>query len=218
MVDAARSKTRQKQREIVRFTSRWRTSYDGRGMPKRTTSNPSATTALLIVDMMNTLDFPEGAALARRGLPVARRIARLKQRFGEKNFPVIYANDNFGAWHMDFRTLVEACAQGKGGAWVEALRPEADDYYILKPMHSAFFATPLRVLLDQLGIKRVVLCGVATDACIAATAIDAHMDTFEVIVPADCVQAETATRNTAALRLLRTAFGVDTRTAARIRL
>ena len=183
-----------------------------------TASNPSATTALLIVDMMNTLDFPNGPKLARRGLVVARRIARLKRRFSKRGLPVIYANDNFGAWHVDFRTLVEACAKGPGGAWVEALRPDESDYYILKPMHSAFYATPLRVLLQQLCVERVVLCGVATDACIAATAIDAHMGEFDVVVPADCVQAETAPRNAAALRLLRTSFQVDTRTADRIRL
>lgn len=181
-------------------------------------SNSSPATALLIIDMMNTLDFARGASLARKGAPVAHAIARLKRRFVEKQLPVVYANDNFGAWHMDFRTLVEVCAQGRGAGWVDALRPEPDDYYILKPMHSAFFATPLRVLLDRLDVRRLVLCGVATDACIAATAIDAHMEAYSVIVPSDCVLSETSARNTGALRLLRTAFEVDTRTAARIRL
>jgi nicotinamidase-related amidase len=99
---------------------------------------------------------------------------------------------------------------------VEALRPHAGDYYILKPQASAFFATSLRVLLGQIRVRRVVLCGVATDACITATAIDAHMHGFEVIVPADCVHAETTPRNVAALRLLGTSFGVDTRASKSI--
>jgi nicotinamidase-related amidase len=201
----------------VCFTAHWRSLSDCPRMHRATATPPTAT-ALLIVDMMNMLDFPEGALLARRAAPVARRIARLKQRFVERGAPVVYANDNFGAWHMDFRTLVEVCAQGTGREWVDALRPDGTDYYILKPKHSAFFATPMRVLLGQLHVGRLVLCGVATDVCIAATAIDAHMHGFEVIVPADCVQAETAARNAAALRWLETSFQVNTGPAARVRL
>ena len=132
-------------------------------------------TALIIVDMMNTLAFPEGARLARRALPAAQHIAKLRTRFNARKAPVIYANDNFGAWHADFRTLVERCAAGKGAQLVELLRPGDDDYYILKPRHSAFFATPLDILLRQLRVQRVVLCGIATDLCVAASAIDARM-------------------------------------------
>jgi nicotinamidase-related amidase len=175
-------------------------------------------TALVVIDMMNLLDFRNGAQLARRSMPAVRRMARLKERFVDAGAPVIYANDNFGQWQMDFRTLVEHCAQGPGAAWVEALRPQPDDYYILKPRHSVFFETPLRVLMDQLRIARVVLCGVATDACVLASGIDAHMHGFETIVPSDCVQAETTARNVGALRLLRESFQVDTRASRSIRL
>jgi nicotinamidase-related amidase len=178
----------------------------------------SGTTALVIVDMMNTLAFPEGVRLARRALPAARRMAQLKARFIARNAPVVYANDNFGAWHADFRTLVERCAAGKGAALVELLRPDDDDYYILKPRHSAFFATPLDILLRQLGVERVVLCGIASDMCVAASAIDARMLGYTVHVPADCVQAETGARNTAALRVLRESFEISTVDAAYVRL
>ena len=187
-------------------------------MARKTTRKRAGTTALVIIDMMNTLDFPEGPRLAKRATPAARRIARLKTRFVSRGLPVVYANDNFGAWHMDFRELVDACAQGPGRALVEALRPDDTDYYVLKPRHSVFFETPLRMLLAQLRVSRVVLCGVATDACVLASAIDAHMHGYVTFVPSDCVQAETTPRNAGALRLMRVSFQVDTTESTRLRL
>ena len=175
-------------------------------------------TALIIVDMMNTLDFPEGAVLARRAAPVARRIARLRHRFYARKMPVVYANDNFGEWHMDFRELVDRCAQGPGRGLVEVLRPGDTDYYVLKPRHSAFFDTPLPMLLAQLRVARVVLCGIATDVCILASAIDGYMRGYSVVVPADCVQAETASRNASALKVMRDSFSVTTLESRHLRL
>lgn len=175
-------------------------------------------TALVIVDMLNLLDFPEGASLAKRALPAAKRTATLKRRFVEHAQPVVYANDNFGQWHMDFRQLVELCAQGTGAKLAQLLRPADDDYYILKPRHSAFFATPLHVLLDELEVGRVVLCGIASDMCIAASAIDAHVHGYEVVVPADCIQAETGARNRAALKQIGESFGIATTESRYLRL
>lgn len=175
-------------------------------------------TALVIVDMMNLLDFPEGASLARRALPAAKRMAALKQRFVERELPVVYANDNFGQWHLDFSALVELCAQGTGAKLARLLRPAEDDYYILKPRHSAFFATPLHVLLDELQVERVVLCGIASDMCIAASAIDAHVHGYEVIVPADCIEAETGARNRAALKQIGESFELATTPSRYVRL
>ena len=179
---------------------------------------PGRASALIIVDMMNLLDFPEGPALARRALPAAKRTAALKRRFVERRLPVVYANDNFRQWHLDFRALVELCAQGTGAKLVEWLRPDDGDYYVLKPRHSAFFATPLHVLLDELKVGRVVLCGIASDMCIAASAIDAHVHGYEAVVPSDCIQAETGARNKAALKQIGESFGLATTPSRYLRL
>ena len=67
--------------------------------------------------------------------------------------PVVYVNDNFGRWRSDFNAQVEHCLQDgvRGKPVVELLRPEEDDYFVLKPKHSGFFSTTLDTLLEYLG-------------------------------------------------------------------
>ena len=53
-------------------------------------------TVLLLVDVINDFDFPQGEKLLRFALPAARRIAALKTRLLKRGIPAIYVNDNFG--------------------------------------------------------------------------------------------------------------------------
>src|SRR4051794_7275526 len=92
-------------------------------------------TALLIIDVINDLDFPEANQLLRYAPAMARQIARLKERAKKARIPVIYVNDNFGRWRSDLRRLVEHCRKGKGREIVDLLRPDDDDYFVLKPKH-----------------------------------------------------------------------------------
>lgn len=68
-------------------------------------------TALLLVDVITPLDFPEGPALLAHAVPAARQIATLKTRARQTHVPVIYANDNFGRWQSDFKGVVERCLE-----------------------------------------------------------------------------------------------------------
>jgi len=52
---------------------------------------------------------------------------------------------------------------------VEPIRPDKEDYFVLKPMHSAFFQIPLEVLLRYLDSSSLILCGLATNSCIVCT-------------------------------------------------
>jgi len=169
--------------------------------------------ALLIVDMVNPLDFPGAKSLLRQAVPAARRIATLRKRMKARGLPAIYVNDNFTHWRRDFTELVAICSQpdAPGAPLVEALAPARDDYLVLKPRHSAFFATPLEVLLAQLQIRHVVVTGIAGDGCVLATAADAHMRDFQVSVPSDCCASISKPRNDRALRLLRESMKVETK-------
>lgn len=175
--------------------------------------------ALLIVDMINPFDFEGASRLLRGALPAAKGIARLKARMKAMNVPTIYINDNFMQWQSDFRELVAICSHddAPGAAIAHLLAPEHDDYFILKPKHSAFFDTPLRLLLEKLGARKLVLTGIATDSCILATAADAHMNEYELIVPRDCVAAETAVRNRQALAVLQASMQADIRTSRSVK-
>jgi len=143
-----------------------------------------AKTALIIIDLFSLFDFPEGSALGPLAVQAAGKAAVLRDAFDERELPVIFANDNFGEWKRDFPTLVKACREHGGHAAdiARRLAPKARHYFILKPKHSAFLATPLPVLLAKLGVQRVALAGMALDSCVLATALDANSREYETVV------------------------------------
>jgi nicotinamidase-related amidase len=95
---------------------------------------------------------------------------------------VIYANDNRGQWRSDFVKLVQAsvAAGGDAAEITRLLAPHEDDYFVLKPKQSAFFGTPLELLLQHLHAQRVIITGVSSDQCVLTTAVEAHMRDLEV--------------------------------------
>jgi nicotinamidase-related amidase len=158
--------------------------------------------ALLLVDVINHFEFPDGERVLRNALPIAPRLAKLKRRAKRAGIPVIYVNDNFGQWRSDAARLVEYCIrdEARSKPFVEQIRPEPDDYLVLKPMHSAFFQTPIEVLLRYLGASSLILAGLATNSCIVCTAHDANMRDFELFVPSDCCAARTRQEHEEAIR------------------
>jgi nicotinamidase-related amidase len=173
--------------------------------------------ALLIVDVINDLDFPEAKQLLRFVPAMARRLARLKQRANAAGVPAIYVNDNFGRWRSDVRKLVEHCRKGRARELVDALRPDEDDYFVLKPKHSGFFSSALETLLRYLGARRLIITGIAGNFCVLFTANDAYMREYELIVPADCTISNTQRENRRALRLMKNYLKADTNTSRRIK-
>jgi nicotinamidase-related amidase len=172
--------------------------------------------ALIVVDVINDLDFPEAKQLARFIPALADSIARLKRRAKAAGVPVIYVNDNFGRWRSDFRALIEHCRKGKGRSLIQKLYPEQDDYFVLKPKHSGFFSSTLETLLRYLGVRRLIITGIAGNFCVLFTANDAYMRDYELAVPSDCVIANTAKENTEALELMKRYLKADTRRSQRI--
>ena len=177
-------------------------------------------TALLVIDMISCWDFPD----ADRLLPGARRltapIAALRARCRKAGVPVVYANDNRGRWRSDFPALVGLSIEsgGTGATITQALEPARDDYFVLKPSQSAFFGTPLELLLRHLQVQRLAITGVASDQCVLATVLEARMRSLEVVVPRDCVATQSSARNRAVLRQLEEVHRVPTTPGSRIRL
>ena len=180
----------------------------------------SSPVALLLIDVINDLDFPEGQQLLEHALPMARNIAALKAQAKRAGIPVVYINDNFGRWRSDFSVQVEHCLRegALGKPIVDLLHPEEDDYFVLKPKHSGFFSTSLDILLDYLHVETVILTGIAANICVLFTANDAYMRDLYLVVPSDCVASNTEEDNRYALEQMRVVLKADTRRSTELSL
>lgn len=169
--------------------------------------------ALLLIDVINDMDFPEGDQLLTQALPMAERLAALKRDAQQAGVPVIYANDNFGRWRSDFRAQVEYCTrpESRGRPVAEKLKPGENDYFVLKPKHSGFYHTTLELLLKHLGTRTLVCTGIAGNICVLFTASDAYLRDLKVAVPADCVASNREDENRAALDLMAKLLKADVR-------
>jgi len=173
--------------------------------------------ALLIIDMINDLEFPEADLLLRFATPTAKKIKRLAARTRKAQIPVIYVNDNFGKWKSDFKALVEHGFHSRGKQIVRLLKPKAHDYFVLKPKHSAFHSTTLDLLLTYLGTKKLIITGMASNICVLFTANDAYMRDFKLWVPQDCVCANTENDNDYALQQMKKILKADIRESSEIK-
>jgi nicotinamidase-related amidase len=183
-------------------------------------ATPSADVALLLIDVINDLAFHGGEDLLVQARPLAQAIAALKQRAQAANIPIIYVNDNFGHWRSDFQTVVEYCMRpGVPGREITAmLRPDKNDYFVIKPRHSAFYQTSLDLLLKYLKVHKLILTGMAADMCVLFTANDAYLREFEVIVPADCCAAESEIYRQQSLDLIERVLKADISPSAELDL
>jgi nicotinamidase-related amidase len=173
---------------------------------------------LLLIDVINDLEFEGGEKLLRNALPAAKSIARLKERARQAGVPVIYANDNFGRWRSDFNKIVEHCLRDRvrGQAIAELLKPDDDDYFVLKPKHSGFFSTTLDLLLEYLGAHTLILTGIAGNNCVLFTANDAYMRDYKLLIPADCTASISQTDNDNALRQMQEVLKAHIRSSAEL--
>jgi len=173
----------------------------------------TADAALVLIDVINDLEFPEGDQLLRYARPMAERIAALRRRAKGAGIPTIYVNDNFGRWKSDFNKQVDHCLYDgvRGQPLAEILRPDEDDYFVLKPKHSGFFSTTLDILLDYLKVESLILTGVAANICVLFTANDAYMRDLRLYVPGDCVASNTEELNRGALQQMHLVLKADTR-------
>ena len=157
------------------------------------------TDALLIVDLQH--DFLPGGSL---GVPdgdgVLGPINRLITLFGQQGLPVYASRD----WHPDDHCSFAArggpwpahCVAGtRGAAFSDALHLPPDAIVVSKAdtadvdAYSAFNATGLAEGLRAQGVRRVAVCGLATDYCVLNTALDARANGFDVLIVPEAMRA-----------------------------
>src|SRR5947209_12930650 len=176
--------------------------------------------ALILIDVINDMEFDEGEALFANALPAARSLARLRKRAKDAGVPVIYVNDNFGKWRSDFRQqLGHVLEDGvRGEPIAKLLKPDEEDYFVLKAKHSGFYHTQLDLLIDYLQVKTVILAGFATDMCVLFTASDAYLRDLDIIVAPDCCAAASVEHHDQALEHMSRVLHVQTPASTELNL
>ncbi|CAF1125489.1 unnamed protein product [Adineta steineri] len=175
-------------------------------------------TALLLIDIINHFEFDDNEELLETIDEMGKHIASLKEAAYKAGMPIIYVNDNFGKWRSDFHTVTDYVIKEntRGKHLAELLLPNDEDYFILKPKHSGFYCTPLDILLNHLGIKTLILTGLAGNCCVLFTANDAYMRNFKLIIPKDCIGSNTRKENDQALKQMECILKADTRSSTEI--
>jgi len=168
--------------------------------------------ALLLVVVINDLEFPTGEQMLPFALKMAQHAAAFKQRLVAAGIPAIYVNDNFGRWRSDFHAQVDHClTEVRGRPLAEVLRPSRNDFFVLKPKHSGFFSTTLDILLSYLEVETLILTGLTANNCVLFTANDAYMRGYRVIVPSDCVASASESETQMGLAQMRDVLKAEIR-------
>jgi nicotinamidase-related amidase len=196
----------------------WKTAYrsiyyDGAPEPQDPDLNP-AHTALLVIDVQNTyLARPERASLSaedqrrydawtpfheRMHNIVLPRTQELLQLFRKKGIECLFAriachtrdgrerslSQKLPGWNNLLLPKDEPPSQLAPG-----LEPQGDEIVVTKTTDSALTGTNLRLILNNLGIKTVVCCGIFTDQCVSSTVRSLADESFAVVVVEDCCAA-----------------------------
>ncbi len=143
--------------------------------------------ALLIIDAINHFQFEYGDKLLQHTETIVQPLLLLKKRAKQHQIPVIYINDHYNLWQADFKKIIHYCRNDKNSKYISAISPEEDDFFLIKPKHSAFYETALHTLLSSLKINSLILTGIAGNICVLFTANDAYMREYQLSCPKDCI-------------------------------
>ncbi len=161
------------------------------------------TTAVLVVDMLNTYRHEDAEKLAPNVAqiidPLSDLVAQARSR---DDLKVVYVNDNFGDFTAQFDDIVQSALDGERPELVKPIVPIEGSLKVTKARHSAFFASPLEYLLHREGVDRIVLTGQVTEQCILYSALDGYVRHFEVVVVKDAVAHIDAELGAAALKMM----------------
>ena len=147
--------------------------------------------ALILVDFVQAY-FDRNSPLYAGVEDALESALRIRAAARAAGVPVFYTNVVYREGGADggvfYRKVpaLEAFVQGNPlGGWPEGLEPAEDEIVLSKQYPSAFFGTPLSVLLTAHGIDTLIITGLTTSGCIRATCVDAVSHGFIPIVVAD---------------------------------
>ncbi len=166
--------------------------------------------ALLVVDMQKFFLDPSSPTFTQGGIAILTTIKQLIQSFRNANRPVIYT------CHTHHPDLIDAgimgwwwegmCLEGSAESKIHSeLAPSPNEKIVSKHRYSAFYNTDLEIILRNLNIEDLVICGVMTNLCCESTARDAYYRDYRVFFLADATGSINEEMHLASL--LNLAFG-----------
>ena len=180
--------------------------------------NDKTNKALLIIDIINHFQFDHGSHLLKQSLQFLPSLLQLKMRAKEKQMPIIYINDHYNLWQADFKKIISYCTTEQNEDFLTQIKPNEDDYFLIKPKHSAFYGTALNTLLFQLHINHLIITGIAGNICVLFTANDAYMRDYRLSCPRDCIASVNEQDNLYALTMMKNVLDADTIESSKLNL
>lgn len=178
----------------------------------------SSENALLLIDFINEIVHPDGKIAgkgyadfdARHGS--LDRVGALLRHARRAEIPVIHVGVAFSA---DYKEQPETSPVFGGAKRFGVLQrdtwatdfhvktaPLAGEAVLVKHRVSAFFGTPLELLLRTYGVRNLFIAGCATDMAVQTAARDAHDRDFACHVVGDCCIAANDDDHEQTLRML----------------
>jgi ureidoacrylate peracid hydrolase len=180
-------------------------------------------TALVVIDMQELFCAPGGAAEVAVSREIVSPINELATELRKLGVPVIWVlhanaqSSGRSDWELFFNYVVaddvrqktlESLAPGRQKVWSE-LTVDPNDMTIIKNRYSALISgsSNLERLLRSLGIETMLIAGTKTNVCCEATARDAMMLDFKVVMVSDCCAALSDDEHRSALENVIQQFG-----------
>ncbi|GAA0612407.1 isochorismatase family cysteine hydrolase [Paenochrobactrum glaciei] len=191
----------------------WKTNYrsfyyQGAPEPDDIVLDP-AETALLVVDIQGVYLVPsEDAAQRDAWAPFRERmndvvipnVAKLIDKCRSQELEVMFARiaclkDNGRDRSLSQKkpgwNYLLLPKDAEESSIVPELQPQGDEIVFCKTTDSALTGTNMRLILQNMGIKNVIVVGIFTDQCISSTVRSLADESFNVVVVEDCCAAAT---------------------------
>ena len=190
-----------------------------------------ASCALLIIDMQRDFVDPGGfgealgndVSLLRRAIEPTRRVLDAWRR---QQLLVIHTREGHRPDLSDLPQAKKLRGRLKNGIGdpgpmgrilvrgeyghdiIDELKPLSGEPVIDKPGKGAFHATDLGALLQNRGIRQLVVCGVTTEVCVNTTVREANDRGYDCLVLEDCVGSYFPEFQAAALKMIKAQGGI----------
>ena len=157
--------------------------------------------AVILVDMLNAVVKGEGPPF--KTPPDREEIVGAFQKLvahcRSVGTPLVYITTERRPDGVGAPTTITDIPVGAGGSGllagspgvqiIDELRPQPEDFILVKPRFSAFYGTSLDVILKALGTETILVGGISTQRSVEGTVRDAKNRDLQCVVVSDCCTA-----------------------------